>query len=100
MDWNGHMTAGGWIFSILGMLAILLLVLAAVIWLVRDSNRDGGRGGRPDAPSMAARDILDRRLASGEIDVERYEYLRQTLAVQPERNAPESPPGATADASG
>jgi len=78
MDWNGQMTVGGWIFSILGMLAILLLVLAAVIWLVRDSNRDGGR---PDAPSMAARDILDRRLASGEIDVERYEYLRQTLAV-------------------
>jgi hypothetical protein len=95
MDWNGHMTAGGWIFSILGMLIIFVLVLAAVVWLVRDSNKDGGR---VDASSTSARDILDRRLASGEIDVERYEQLRQTLAVQPERNVPESPPGRAADA--
>jgi uncharacterized membrane protein len=77
MDWNGHMSTGGWIFSILAIIVILALIVAAIAWIVRDLSDRRDRG------LASAREILDRRLASGEIKAEQYEQLRQTLGAPP-----------------
>jgi uncharacterized membrane protein len=87
MDWNSHMSTGGWIFSILMMVVVLALLVAAVVWIARDL---GSRGyGGSTAPST--RDVLDVRLANGEIEPEQYERLRSILEAQPARMS-ESPP--------
>ncbi|HVC07016.1 MAG TPA: SHOCT domain-containing protein [Solirubrobacterales bacterium] len=71
------MNSGGWIFSILAILLLLALVVAVIVWITREvsGHRDGG-----PTIEMSAREILDRRLASGEITTEQHEQLRQTLA--------------------
>lgn len=73
MYWGHHMSAGGWIFSVAATLIVIGLVVAAIVWLV------GGRGGST-ATAASAREILDRRLASGELRVEQYEQLRAALS--------------------
>ena len=94
MDWNGHMSTGGWVFSILSMTIILALVIAAIAWIARElSNR---RNPGP-ATAISAREILDRRLASGEINAEQYVQLRQTLGARPDpaaKSTPARPAGA------
>lgn len=75
MYWSGHMTTAGWIVSILWTLFILALLAAAVAWLI--SALSGRGAGTASEPS--AREILDRRLASGELSVEQFKELRETL---------------------
>jgi uncharacterized membrane protein len=81
MDWNGHMSSGGWFFSILATVIILALVGAAIVWIAREL---GATRNRRPAAAMPAQELLDRRLASGEIDAEQYEQLRQTLNTRRE----------------
>jgi uncharacterized membrane protein len=73
--WGDHMSTSGWILSIFGMLIILALIAGTITWLVRDLR---GRGGSPAEP-VSAREILDRRLASGEITSQEFELLRAEL---------------------
>ena len=75
MYWGHHMTTGGWIFSVVATLIVIGLVVAAI---VRLTPAPGGRRGATAAPSPA-REILDRRLASGELSVEQYKELRAAL---------------------
>lgn len=78
MDWNGNMTAAGWVFSSLVMLLIVGLVVGLVIWAVRafgDQDRSTG----PGRAGESAREILDRRLACGELTAEQYAQLRDAL---------------------
>jgi len=89
MDWNGHMSTGGWISSIFVIIVVLALV-AAIAWTARD-RRDPGA-----ATAVSAREILDGRLASGEINVGEYEQLRQALGGRSEPT-PEGPPVLPAD---
>ena len=78
MYWNGHMSTAGWILSVLWTLIIVALVVAGIVWLVSTlSNREAGGS----TSSASAREILDRRLASGEITSEQYQQLRETLIV-------------------
>ncbi len=70
------MGAGGWVLMALFWVALL----AVVVWLVArlfptgaDDRQRGDRG------AGGAREILDRRLAGGEIDVQSYELLRSKL---------------------
>lgn len=78
-DWN-HMNLdnGWWIVMAIGMVLFWGLVILGIFWLVRElSDRPAGAaGGRamPDALQM-----LDRRLAEGEITVEEYEERRRVL---------------------
>jgi uncharacterized membrane protein len=78
MYWNGHMTTAGWIIAVLWTVIILALIAGAVSWLVSElssrnpSNSGGSREG-------SAREILDRRLAKGELTVEQYKELRATI---------------------
>ena len=66
MDWYGGMSWGGWLIACLMMFAVVALVVVVVVALTGGS-RGGVRFGRP-----SAKDILDERLARGEIDVEEY----------------------------
>jgi uncharacterized membrane protein len=84
---NHHMSTGGWIFSILGMIILLALALGTVVWIVSEmTNRR-----RMGSASVAAGETLDRRLASGELTVEQYEQVRHTLG-QTSPRPPESKP--------
>jgi len=75
MNWNSHMSSGEWIFSILATVIVLSLVIAAGLWIAHElRNRRNAAGG----PS--ALEILDRRLASGELKADQYDELRRTLA--------------------
>jgi uncharacterized membrane protein len=76
MYWGNHMSTGDWVFSIFGTLIILALIVGVIVWLVSLSSRsDTG----PTAAGESAREILDRRLAGGEITVEQYRQLRGAL---------------------
>jgi putative membrane protein len=76
MYWGNHMGTGSWIFSILGTLIILALIVGLIVWLVSPSSRsDTG----PTASRESADEILDRRLASGELTVDQYQQLRAAL---------------------
>ncbi len=57
MDFGGHMSTGGWILSILGVLTLVALFVALVIVVVSaiDARRAGTR-----AETESSREILDR----------------------------------------
>jgi putative membrane protein len=75
-----HMTTGGWIFGSAMMVLLIVLVVIAVVWLVRWSAASGPPAGSHGGGSESARQVLDRRLASGEIDEEEYRRLRAALS--------------------
>jgi uncharacterized membrane protein len=76
MYWGNHMTTWDWIFSSLGTLILLALVIVAIVSFVSaPSDRRGSDAGS----AASAREILDQRLASGELTVAQYEQLRATL---------------------
>lgn len=81
--WNGGMGWAGWLFMSLFWVLLLVLVVWAAAQLF-PGRRDGvatatGPAPTPAPPAEDARQILERRLASGEIDVETYEKLRDAL---------------------
>ncbi len=82
--WDGGMGWGGWFFmSVLWVVLLVVIVWAAAQLFPgrRDAAATAGPATLPPAPAPEdARQILDRRLASGEIDVETYENLRDALA--------------------
>ena len=96
-DFDGHMDwDGGWgVLMVIGMLLFWVLVIAAVVWVVREltsqrpSRGSGGLGGT-DARADDPLQILDRRLADGSISPEDYEQRRAILtgAGQPPEPSP------------
>jgi uncharacterized membrane protein len=80
MYWGNHMGTGDWIFSILGTLIILGLIVGLIVWIVSPNSRsDSGS----DATGESAREILDRRLANGELTTKDYKQLREALNDAP-----------------
>jgi putative membrane protein len=66
MDWDAGVGWGSWLIVCTTMLAFVAFIVVVVVALARGSR--GGFGtGRPNA-----KEILDERLARGEIDVEEY----------------------------
>jgi len=80
MYWGNHMGTGDWIFSILGTLIILGLIVGLIVWIVSPNSRSQNS---PDATGASAREILDRRFASGELTAQDYEQLREALNDAP-----------------
>ena len=78
MYWNGHMSTAGWILSALWTLIIIALALAGIVWLISVLGNRENRG-TEEGSARSAREILDRRLASGELSAEQYKQLRNTL---------------------
>jgi putative membrane protein len=77
MGWDGHMSdwgPGWWILMAFLMIAFWGLLIVGAVWLVRSLGDGGHRAGR-----STALDILDRRLAAGEINPEEYRERRATL---------------------
>jgi uncharacterized membrane protein len=75
------MGTGGWIFMTLAAVVVLGLALAFVVWFVQDQRRRPHRDHYIAGGSAA--EILDRRLATGEINVQEYERLKASLATPP-----------------
>ena len=65
MDWYDGMGGGSRLITCVMMLGFLALIVLVVVALARGSRGSGF--GRP-----TAREILDERLARGEIDIEEY----------------------------
>jgi len=78
MGWHHDMGAGSWVLMVL----FWGLVVAGLVWLVVSTA--SRRPGRSDAL-----EILDRRLAEGEISVEEFRERHQAIATSASR--PEAP---------
>ena len=97
MGWyGGGMGAGAWVF--MGLFWVLLI--GAIVWLVVQltSSRHGSDGvaaaprpweapagghGPMTAAGQSPLEVLDRRLAAGEIDVSTYREARAALVEKP-----------------
>jgi putative membrane protein len=72
--WGYGMGAGGWVL----MSVVWLLLIAVVVWaVIRLFPRSEDRA--PEPPPERPEEILERRLARGEIDPETYDTLRDKL---------------------
>ncbi len=83
MGWYGwgHDTSwAGWLAMWLMMLAFWGLLVAGALWLVRTTRAD--RGGAANIASPDARQILDERLARGELTEEEYVRRRDLLRTR------------------
>lgn len=79
--WDGGMGAGGWF--LMSLLWIVLLVV--IVWAVTHlfPRREERRALADGSPSRERpEDILDRRLALGEIDLETHAKLREALRAR------------------
>ena len=74
---GGDVGIGWWLVMTLGMLAFWGAVIAVVVWTLRSGASSGPGSAPPSDPS--AREILDRRLADGTIDIEEYERRRDLV---------------------
>jgi putative membrane protein len=70
------MNAGGWVV----MSVFWVALIAAIVWAVAAlSTRTGGTDAAASGLAERPEEALDRRLASGEIDVNTYDMLRGKL---------------------
>ena len=78
-QWDHHDADGGWwIVMAVGMVLFWGLVIAGLIWLARTVLADRHRDAGVERESSAI-DILDRRLAEGDIEIEEYRARRGEL---------------------
>jgi putative membrane protein len=73
----------GWLLMSIGMVAFWALVIWAIVVLVRGTAQ-------PQPPRVDAKrplDVLQSRLARGEISVDEYERLRDALIGRHEKTA-------------
>jgi putative membrane protein len=78
------MGAGGWVLMSVFWIVLVAVIVWAIVRLVLSRTDDVREPQRAAAePAEKPREILDRRLASGEIDVETYEELRSKLSPPP-----------------
>lgn len=80
-----HMDGGWWVVMAIGMVLFWGLVIAGLVWLVRELTGRHGHGSRQDPLKL-----LDRRLAEGTISPEDYRERREILrgSAPPEDEAP------------
>jgi putative membrane protein len=80
MGWYDHgIDWAGWLFMGLFWLLLLGLILFLVVRLL-PSGAGGGGGGQSQTATESPEEILDRRFARGEIDIETYQAQRAALA--------------------
>ena len=70
----------GWLIMSLMMLAFWGLLVAGIVWLVRSTRAGGDIETRTSAPD--AQQILDERLARGELTEEEYLRRRDLLRAR------------------
>jgi putative membrane protein len=69
------MGAGGWLL----MSVFWVVLIAVVVWAIASLFPRVGGGRSADSLAERPEEILDRRLARGEIDAATYDTLRTTL---------------------
>jgi len=77
MGWGYGMGAAGWLVMTGLWLVLILGAVGLVMWLFPRETR---RGSAPEGAGRTPRELLDERLARGEVDVETYRVLREELA--------------------
>lgn len=75
--WDNGMGAGGWVLMILAWVALIGLIVWAIARLFPALS--GGTSRREERDVETPQQILDRRLARGEIDTDEYVRLRDVL---------------------
>ena len=90
MGYGYGMGAGGWIAMTIFWVALIVLVVWALSRALPAGGNWGGDGARRgEGARDSAEDILDRRLAAGEIDEDTYRSIRATLrSSRAARNEP------------
>ena len=83
---HGDIGTGGWIVMMIGMLLFWAFVIFGIVWLVRTAAAGGV------ARNRSAREVLDERLARGEIEVDEYE--RRLAAIEGGPGGGSVPPAA------
>jgi uncharacterized membrane protein len=79
MMWHDGWGAGNWFVMTTMMLLICVLVVAAIIWFVTGARHlPSPNGGRPQQLPDAGQ-LLDARLARGEISQAEYQQRRDLL---------------------
>ncbi len=73
-DHMGDWGAGWWVLMTIGMVVFWGLVILGVVWLVRSTG-----SAQHHERGLSAIDVLDRRLAQGEISPEEYRERRGML---------------------
>lgn len=77
----------GWGWTWIMFMPLLWIVLvAAVVWAVVRLARPGDAGPRRPGRQASAQEILERRFARGEIDLETFETMRARLSGQGTRS--------------
>ena len=69
----------GWIFMVVIWILLLGALVWFVTWLVMGQRARSAAGGVPLPGQETPLEILDRRLAKGEIDVDEYQKVRAQL---------------------
>jgi putative membrane protein len=75
--WGGGMHWWGWTLGMVGMVAFWGLLLWAVWYIVTGGSR---RRDQDQTLPTSALQILNERLARGEIEPDQYRYLRDLIA--------------------
>lgn len=69
---------GGFGFGGIGMVLWVVVIVAAIWWIAQAATKQQATG--PKTPqSKTARELLDERLARGDVTVEQYRELRKAL---------------------
>jgi putative membrane protein len=76
--YGDHMNGSDWA-AMIAWMVFLLIVLAIVIWAIGYWLGAWGHNQRSPSGKSSARELLDDRLARGEIDVEEYQRRRSAL---------------------
>lgn len=115
-DYYGHgmswgLSPGAWVLLILFWAAIVSLIAVGLVFAIRALGRPAAAHGpsahgpaasgppahvHADPPPPYAQQILDERLARGEIEIDEYRLRRDELrgVSQPPEAPPETPPAA------
>jgi putative membrane protein len=78
MDWGYGMGGNGWLLMTGFWVVLVALLVGVAMWIFPRQPRPDSVG--RDRSSVTAREVLDQRLARGELDVETYRVLRDELA--------------------
>jgi putative membrane protein len=78
-DMHSDFGPGWWIVMMLGMLLFWGLIIAAVVWVVRELTHSRATRAGVETPNA----LLDRRFASGEISAEEYRERKAVLGGEP-----------------
>jgi putative membrane protein len=73
--WDNGMGAGGWVLMIFAWVALIALIVWAISRLFPTRGNRDSRDQVAETPD----EILDRRLARGEIDTDEYARLHDAL---------------------